>query len=109
MLLLYAMCARLLLRGVKRHGALRESAFQLAYISLMLALATLYFAANTWITQVSWIDDRDFPGGPFVYRESTFLDPVGELGAVVYVIADWFAAGLLVSGDWFAAGRLVYA
>lgn len=60
----YAMCARSLWRRIRTHdGAPRKNWFFFVYVNFIFALSTLYVASNSQITQLGFIDNRDYPGG----------------------------------------------
>lgn len=63
---LYVMCARSLWARIRsRDGDIRKHWFFFAYVNIIFALSTLYVAANAQITQLGFINNRDYPGGKF--------------------------------------------
>ena len=110
----YAMCARSLWRRIRTHeGAPRKNWFFFLYVNLIFALSTLYVAANSQITQLGFINNRDYPGGqsivynhqasnidkspspagPSAYEENTSSTPLN----VAFVVSNWCADALMVS------------
>ncbi|KAL0573267.1 hypothetical protein V5O48_008694, partial [Marasmius crinis-equi] len=65
------------------------------YSFVIFSLGTIFVAMNVHLTQLSFIDDRNFPGGP----EGFALANASTWRAIVpnscFVIANWMADGLL--------------
>lgn len=59
------------------------------YITLIFMLGILYMAGLLQFTQLSFIDDRDYPGGPNAFEQVMFSLPVDMLGNVTMVILTW--------------------
>jgi len=70
--------------------------FFLAYITIMFILSTLFYASNAQFTQLAFIDNRNFPGGPNTYEQVMFSIPVDELGNVCAIMTTWLCDALLV-------------
>ncbi|KAH9478938.1 hypothetical protein JR316_0009401 [Psilocybe cubensis] len=66
------------------------------YISLIFILGTLIIGSGSKMTQLSFIDYRNIPGGPATFEEVEFSIPVDEVANVAYVLANWFADGMVV-------------
>lgn len=61
---LYFMCARSLWAQLRANDSSRKKhIFFFVYVHFLFALGTLYVAANSRITQLGFINYRDFPGG----------------------------------------------
>lgn len=61
---LYSMCARSLWRRIRsREGATKKNWFFFFYVNFVFAFSTLYVASNSQITQLGFINHRDYPGG----------------------------------------------
>ena len=60
-------------------------------------MGTLNFACNTRMNQLEFIDNRNFPGGPNAWFFSFYSYGVNTAGNVGYIVANFFADGLLVS------------
>ncbi|KAF7329198.1 hypothetical protein MKEN_00180400 [Mycena kentingensis (nom. inval.)] len=67
-----------------------------AYVATMLSLATMLFAANARFIQLTFIDLRNFPGGPNAVSENFYALPVNILGFFCGITMSWLADGLLV-------------
>lgn len=95
-LTLFIMCFYLLISRRTRSNSHRNIAF-LIYITTMFIMGTLFMAACAEMTQLSFVDNRNYSGGPAQYESDMFSIPVDNLGNVAYVVANWLADGLLVS------------
>jgi hypothetical protein len=73
----------------KRRTRPKWSAIFLVYICVVFFLSSIGNAANTRFAQYTFIDNRDYPGGPNAY----FVEQAGEwlnyTGYVVYLINTW--------------------
>lgn len=68
---LYVMCARSLWARIRsRDGAANKHWFFFIYVNVVFALSTLYVAANAQITQLGFINNRDYPGGESFYVQA---------------------------------------
>ncbi|KAF8997019.1 hypothetical protein BDQ17DRAFT_1391962 [Cyathus striatus] len=92
---LFILCFNLLLYSA-RTSKERKFAALLIYICVIFALGTLFMCSLSAITQKSFIDDRDYPGGPGAYESDMYGIPISELGNACYTIANWCADTLLV-------------
>ena len=61
----------------------------------MFVTGTVNFACNTRVTQLMFIDNRGFPGGPMAWFFANY--PMNTAGNAGYVVANFFADALLVS------------
>ncbi|KAG6826140.1 hypothetical protein H0H92_000995 [Tricholoma furcatifolium] len=95
-LVIFIMCFTLLVQQTTRAN-FRKNIALIAYISALFICSTLFIAANSEMTRLAFVDNRNFPGGPSAYEELMFSIPVDNLGNVVFVIANWLADGLMVS------------
>jgi len=76
----------------------------LAYTTFLLILGTIYTVCNLRVRQLSYIDNREFPGkeptlppGPIGYTLFSQSKPTSMLAAGSFAMANWMADGLLVS------------
>lgn len=108
---LYILCTRALLsqlsfsssstspRSPSPLSAHRTSTYVfLVYTSCLFVLGTLFVVSSSRVAQLTFIDDRDYPGGPGVWAEEQFSIPINLLGNVCAILGTWFADALLVSG-----------
>ncbi|KAH0831246.1 hypothetical protein J3R83DRAFT_13860 [Lanmaoa asiatica] len=90
---LYLMCARSLWGQIRsRDGAQTKNWFFFIYVNFIFALSTLYVAANSKITQLGFIDHRDYPGGPSAYEINTSSPPLNT----AFVVSNWCADALMI-------------
>ena len=68
-----------------------------AYVSWNFFLGTIGIAAEGKFNQMTFIDDRNYPGGPNAFVAEQYGDFINIFGTVAYVILNWFADGLVVS------------
>ncbi|TFK42130.1 hypothetical protein BDQ12DRAFT_732849 [Crucibulum laeve] len=107
-LVLYVSCATFLWKQRKSRG--RQSIFLLAYMSLLLLIETLFSAVQARTVQDIYIDNRNYPGGPWAYFLATQYLPINVMFyATLFVLT--FLADLLVLWRcwviWTASGRLI--
>ncbi|EPQ58308.1 hypothetical protein GLOTRDRAFT_72606, partial [Gloeophyllum trabeum ATCC 11539] len=62
----------------------------------MFILGTLFLASSSRVAQMTFIDDRNFPGGPVVWQEAAYSIPSNLLGNVTFTIANWLADALMI-------------
>jgi len=83
--------------------------FLLAYISLLLSISTLYMVAQARTVQDMYIDNRNYPGGPWAYFLATqYLAENVIFCSTLFVLT--FLSDLLILWRcwviWTSAGRL---
>ena len=71
--------------------------FFLVYVCVMFTLGSLFLGSNSQFTQLAFINDRDFPGGPNAWEVAMFSISVDEISNVSFVLADWCSTALMVS------------
>ena len=69
----------------------------MGYSFMIWAMATIGFAANTKFVQMTYIDYRNYPGGPNGFTFDFYTYWVNMFGLVCYVVMNWLADGLMVS------------
>ena len=72
-MVLYTSCALFLWSQRKIR---KSSLFLLAYITLLLAIETINVVVQAKIIQLIYIDNRNYPGGPWYYYLATTQDLV---------------------------------
>ncbi|KAJ7593592.1 hypothetical protein C8J56DRAFT_742413, partial [Mycena floridula] len=86
--ILYFMSVNLLWKA--RKGANRSRNIGLmVYITIIFLLSTFYMVALLQFTQLSFIDDRNIPGGPNYYETAMYSIPIDLMGNAVMVIITW--------------------
>lgn len=80
-------------------GGRVQRAILILYVGVVFLLCTLFVTSNTAFTQMAFINDRNFPGGPAAYEADEFSIPVDNISNVAYVIANWCTDAVLVGGN----------
>ena len=75
----------------------KNSWFLVAFVLVMFVTGTVNFACNTRMTQLMFINNRGFPGGPMAWFFTNYAMDTNTAGNAGYVIANFFADALLVS------------
>ncbi|KIJ94327.1 hypothetical protein K443DRAFT_134787 [Laccaria amethystina LaAM-08-1] len=87
----------------------RQRLALLVYTCFMFILSTLTMASQAEMTQLGFIDNRDFPGGPAAYETVMFSIPISMLGNVLTGITYLVRISRLESGPWHStAFTLIY-
>jgi hypothetical protein len=73
-----------------------RNCFFLAYVCVMFILGSLFLGSNSQFTQLAFIDDRNFPGGPSAFEVQMFSISADEIANVSFVLADWCSTALMV-------------
>lgn len=94
-LALFGICFKLLVQQTNRENY-RRQLFFLSFITLVFILGTVFVYSNSEFTQLAFVDDRDFPGGPAMFEDKMFWIPVDELGVVSWVVGNWMMDMLMV-------------
>jgi len=68
-----------------------------SYATVMFSLATVYVATNAYTLSNSYVDNRDFPGGPYVYQNAIAHEAISVVPRTAFRLNNWSADGLLVS------------
>lgn len=92
---LYFMCFHLLLRQMTRTNCKKQIPL-LVYITVTFILSTLFMTALADFTQLAFIQDRNYPGGPNAFENDMFSIPVDNIGNVCGLITMLLSDGLVV-------------
>lgn len=96
-LALFLLCFQALCNRLKRRDAnSKRNLFFLIYVCVMFVFGSLFLGSNSQFTQLAFINNRGYPGGPSQYEEQMFSISVDEISNVSYVLANWLADSLLV-------------
>ncbi|KAF5385154.1 hypothetical protein D9615_001082 [Tricholomella constricta] len=105
-LMLYVLCSRYLWNTRRER---RLSVYLLAYITLLLCIETIFEVAQSNTVQMIYIDNRNYPGGPWAYFLATQDLPINVL-FIASLFSITFLADLLVLWRcwviWRAFGKL---
>lgn len=92
----HKLTARLLAQQMTR-STYKRHLVVLAYITCIFVLGTLYIVSVAGMTQLAFIDDRNFPGRISDFEKTMFSVPIGEFGHVCFVLTEWLSEWLMVS------------
>ncbi|KAG1751343.1 uncharacterized protein EDB91DRAFT_1104869 [Suillus paluster] len=92
---LYCMCFHLLFRQMTRTNYKKHLPL-LLYITVTFILSTLFMATLAEFTQLAFIQDRNYPGGPNAFENNMFAIPIDNLGNVSGLITMILSDGLVV-------------
>lgn len=96
-LALFWLCFQALWNRLKRKDVnCRRHLFFLLYVCVMFVFGSLFLGSNSKFTQLAFINNRGYIGGPSEYEQQMFSIGVDEVGNVSYVLANWLADSLLV-------------
>jgi hypothetical protein len=73
-----------------------QNRFLIAYVIVMFGLGTIFTAMNMHLSQISYIDNRNFPQGPIGYSLAMYTTWRVTVPNACSLIANWLADGLLV-------------
>lgn len=93
---LYLSCAMFLWND--RRARSGRFIFLLVYITVLIIIATIFAAVQARTTEETYVDNRNFPGGPWQYFLSTEYLPINVMFYATF-IAGTFLADLLMVGD----------
>ncbi|KAI9461088.1 hypothetical protein HD554DRAFT_2131070 [Boletus coccyginus] len=68
----------------------------LIYITLTFLLGTIFMISLAAFTQMAFIDDRNYPGGPNAFENDMFSIPLDNMGNAAFTLSNWFCDALLV-------------
>ncbi|KLO13649.1 hypothetical protein SCHPADRAFT_915187 [Schizopora paradoxa] len=68
----------------------------LLYICIIFSLGTVGFGGQIKFNEMTFIQDRDFPGGPLGFNFGEYNAPANLMTTAAFVILNWFADGLLI-------------
>lgn len=91
-LALFLIAVPLLLRRWRKN----KEWVMLPFTTIMFILGTTYIGANTKVTELAFIDNRNFPGGPNIYLLANYNVAPHVLLNTMGAISLWIADGLLV-------------
>lgn len=93
--MLYLACCRVLWRRPERT---RVTWFMLVYITVLCSLGFIYAVTSMITLPLVFIDNREYPGGPFAYIEGPFtINPDSIVSLASYILGNLMSDCLLVS------------
>ncbi|KAI0258609.1 hypothetical protein BC834DRAFT_974963 [Gloeopeniophorella convolvens] len=105
---LFAICLNILVKQTNRTNIKIKGAF-IAYISILFILGTIFMAASAEFTQMAFIDNRNYPGGPAAYENAMFSIPVDMAGNVAFVLTAWVRGRTALTGIFWLKPTLTFS
>ena len=68
-----------------------------SYTALMFSIVTVGTAAQFYVQSISYIDNREFSGGPLEYQLAIYSEAINVIQNVAFALSNWLADGFLVS------------
>ncbi|KAI0060428.1 hypothetical protein BV25DRAFT_1807362 [Artomyces pyxidatus] len=91
-LMLYGACVRILWKRQRSHLTI----FLICYISVLCAMNTIWTGTSAFGLQATFIDNRNYPGGPYGFLLVEFSLPFNVLSLASYIIGNVLADALLL-------------
>ena len=105
LVVLFFKCAAALFNPIYRRGEPIKWGF-VSYTVIMFSLVTLETAMIFDLRSISYIDNRDYPGGgiiqisgPYGYQFYISLNPISIIPVAVFILSNWLADGHLVGSS----------
>ncbi|KAI0060432.1 hypothetical protein BV25DRAFT_1955777 [Artomyces pyxidatus] len=92
-LVLYAQCVRILCRTSPLS---RNALFLISYITVLCAMNTVWTGTSAYSLQATFIDNRNYPGGPYGFLLVEFSLPFNVVCLASYIIGNVMADALLL-------------
>ena len=73
--------------------------FLLVYITVLIVIATIFAAVQARTTEETYVDNRNFPGGPWQYFLSTEYLPINVMFYATFIAGTFLADLLMVGND----------
>ena len=96
LVVLFFKCMTTLFNPVHRRGEGIKWGL-VSYTVAMFSLATIYTATRLHILSICYIDDRAFPGGPYIYGYAIRYKTITIISSAAFYLGGLLADGLLVS------------
>lgn len=68
----------------------------MCYIVILFALGTIGLGADLKFTEMAYVDDRDFPGGPYAFFVEENGITINKLVYGAYIANMWLADAIVV-------------
>ncbi|KAG2132048.1 hypothetical protein DEU56DRAFT_953015 [Suillus clintonianus] len=95
-LALFWLCLRSLWHRTRVKDAdYTRNCFFLGYVCVMFPPGSLFMDSNPQFTQLAFINDRNYPGGPSTWEVEMFSISLDEISNVSFVLADWCSTALM--------------
>ncbi|KAF9033539.1 hypothetical protein BJ165DRAFT_1357057 [Panaeolus papilionaceus] len=74
----------------------KTKGYLLLYVVVMFVLSTLAMASQAKLTELGYVDNRNFPGGPSEYVDEMFSIPISRMGSICFSVMNWLSDCLLL-------------
>lgn len=95
-IILFSKCVLFLFSQLRAPTRTRFTIILFTYTCLIFILSTLFMGSLAKFTEMAFIDNRMFPGGPSAYEDAMFSAPQSVLGNASFVIGNWLSDGIVV-------------
>jgi len=86
---LYVLCLDSIIPQLKKPSRRKWAAFHILYTTTIVGLVTTGSSSNFRFAQVLWIDNRNYPGGPYQFLLNVHSN-IETWGWAAFVVASWF-------------------
>ncbi|KAG5725314.1 hypothetical protein E4T56_gene18689, partial [Termitomyces sp. T112] len=76
--------------------SVKKRTFWLLFLCLLTAIATVNLACSIRFNRSAWIDERNYPGGPFDFLVQQQSRPILTVGNTASILGSFLADGILV-------------
>lgn len=80
----------------KARSSAKEKLYRGLLILVLFTVGTIRIATSSTFSEMMYIDNRDFPGGPATWLRERFSIAVNVVTSTTYYEANFFADGILV-------------
>ena len=94
---LYVLCMDAILPQFKKPSNRKWAIFHVIYITLLVGLTGAGTAGDSKLSEINFIDNREYPGGVAAFINSGIHISVYTWDWAVYVIPSWLQDGYVVS------------
>ncbi|KAJ7609352.1 hypothetical protein DFH06DRAFT_1247242 [Mycena polygramma] len=90
------MCLYLLIQRKDNTSSRNTRIALITYVSAVFIFSTIFQACNVEFTQLAFIENREYPGGPAAYENDFWNIPVDAVGNVLFVLTNWMTDAILL-------------
>lgn len=94
-LTLFVMCFGIVARQINRSNYKRQLAI-LSFVTVIFGLGTTFMVAQAVFTQIAFVRNRNFPGGPGAFEVAKFSVSPNEISIACFVVGNWLMDIFLV-------------
>jgi hypothetical protein len=86
----------------------QHESFLLVYILVLFILGNIGNGTNIKFGEMTFIDDRNYPGGPNAFFVQQSINPVAVICNSAYIVNSWLQDGLLLYRFWIISQKSLY-